>query len=239
MLTPTDLQRQTLRLYGELVSRRESWGGKLVFAFGEGVCANGLPAAVSIAGGTTLVLDPDAATVKSAFRQGGIDFVVNTLDEALRILKNELRKHTPVSVGLIAAISPTLDEMAERGVRPDLQISIAAREETLAPPAGQAGMLELSLGQLDGAVEPTRTTGQWLESRGWSERVLTAPTTAALRALDAEILAMETLDPIRLHWMRRIAHYQRTSAEAGRVLWLAPAELFHLEAFGTSAPPVF
>ena len=81
MLMATDLQRQTLRLYGELLARSDVWGGKLVFTSGEGASATGLPAAVSIAGGTTLVLDPEAATVKAVFRNGGIDFVVNTLDE--------------------------------------------------------------------------------------------------------------------------------------------------------------
>ncbi len=84
-MSGVDLQRQTLRLYGELMARRESWAGQLVFACGEEMSATGLPAAVSIAGGTSLILDPDARVVKSVFRQGGVDFVVNTLDEALRV----------------------------------------------------------------------------------------------------------------------------------------------------------
>jgi urocanate hydratase len=100
LLSGSDLQRQTLRLYGELVARHESWAGKLVFACGEGASATGLPAAASIAGGTALLLDPDAAAVKAVFRQGGVDFVVNTLDEALRVLKNEIRKQRPLSVAL-------------------------------------------------------------------------------------------------------------------------------------------
>ncbi len=99
VLSGVDLQRQTLRLYGELIARRESWAGQLVFAYGEGVSATGLPAAVSIAGGTLLLLDPDTAAVKSVFRQGGVDFVVNTLDEALRVLKNEITQASAIERG--------------------------------------------------------------------------------------------------------------------------------------------
>jgi urocanate hydratase len=128
-LSGVDLQRQTLRLYGELVARRESWAGQLVFACGEGASATGLPAAVSIAGGTLLVLDPDAAALKSVFRQGGVDFVVNTLDEALRVLKNEIRKHRPLSVALEGAMAPAIAEIRERGVLPDLQVSIGAADD--------------------------------------------------------------------------------------------------------------
>ena len=72
-MTAIDLQRQTLRLYGELLARSDVWGGKLVFTCGDGASATGLPAAVSIAGGTTLVLDSDSATVKAVFRSGGIE----------------------------------------------------------------------------------------------------------------------------------------------------------------------
>lgn len=140
-LDATELQRQTLRLYGELVARRESWAGRLVFACGEDVSATGLPSAVSLAGGTTLALDPDAASVKRVFRTGGVDFVVNTLDEALRVLKNEIRKHRPLSVGLVAELHTTLAEMVERGVLPDLQVSIGGVCGGCSPRSGAAAAL--------------------------------------------------------------------------------------------------
>jgi urocanate hydratase len=202
MLTPTGLQRQTLRLYGELISRRPNYGGQLVFTSGAGASATGLPAAVSIAGGVTLALDPDAATVKSVFRSGGVDFVVNTLDEALRVLKNELRKHTPLSVALTADPSSAMAEMAERGVQPDLRLDVEAAQA----PAGVA-------------------LQQWLAARGWSEQTLPAATTADLRALDARLL--ETLPPddtVRRAWLQRIPHYQRPTPNSARVLWLSSTE---------------
>ena len=44
-------------------------------------------------------------------------------DEALRVLKNEIRKHRPLSVALDGAVEPAIEEMRERGVLPDLQVS--------------------------------------------------------------------------------------------------------------------
>ena len=115
----SDRQADVLRLYGTLILEHEDWGGTLILSSGEGAASSGIAAAVSIAGGTTLALDDDAAAVKAAMRRGELDFVVNTLDEALRTLKNQIRQCRPLSVGLIANVPSTLQEMAERGVLPD------------------------------------------------------------------------------------------------------------------------
>jgi urocanate hydratase len=204
MLSPTDLQRQTLRLYGELISQNETWGGKLIFTSGPGASATGLPAAVSIAGGTTLALDPDGPTVKAVFRQGGFDFVVNTLDEALRVLKNEIRQHKPLSVALISPIQPVLEEMASRGVAPDLECSVSPNLEV---------------------TSNITSLTSWLAARTWSEVILPAASTSDLRALDLRLFEiLPPGDTIRRRWLQRIPHYQRPSTTPARVLWLTPAE---------------
>jgi urocanate hydratase len=238
-LSETDLQRQTLRLYGELIARRESWAGKFVFAYGEGASATGLPAAVSIAGGTTLALDPNPSVVKMVFRQGGVDFVVNTLDEALRVLKNEIRKHRPLSVALAARVQPTLAEMVERGVLPDLQVSInlpivAPRDEASnqieASEVGeleQVGMERLRLKSQEGIAVPSERLAGWLMERRWSEAVLGATTSSALREreMNAQLLMLlPTGDVLRRTWLQRIAHYQRPLAGGVRIVWLTEAE---------------
>jgi hypothetical protein len=46
--------------------------------------------------------------------------VVNHFDEALRILKNEVRKNQPVSVCLEGDLDTALSEAVERGLQPDL-----------------------------------------------------------------------------------------------------------------------
>jgi hypothetical protein len=55
-----------------------------------------------------------------------LDFVVNTLDEALRTLKNQIRLKRPLSVGLIADVDTTLAELTSRGVKPDVTIDPAS-----------------------------------------------------------------------------------------------------------------
>jgi hypothetical protein len=58
--------------------------------------------------------------LKQAVRSGVCDFVVNGLDEAVRILKNEIRKKNTVAVGLGADLAACLAEIVERGLQPDV-----------------------------------------------------------------------------------------------------------------------
>lgn len=118
-----DLQLQAMRLYRTLTDQREDWGGCLVLLSGAQYVHSGAASAVSIAGGTSLALDSDAAAMKAALRAGYLDFVVNSLDEAMRALKNEIRKKRPLGVGLIADADGTLAEMQERGIVPDLRLT--------------------------------------------------------------------------------------------------------------------
>lgn len=121
-----DLQLETMRIYRALTAQRENWGGELVLMCGTGRAQSGAPAAVSIAGGTTLALDGDANAMKAAQRAGYLDFVVNSLDEALRALKNEIRQKRPLSVGLIADVHATRAEIGQRGIQPDLRFDPAS-----------------------------------------------------------------------------------------------------------------
>jgi urocanate hydratase len=76
--------------------------------------------AANIAGAASLGVDAHADRAKVAVRQGICDFMVNSLDEALRILKNEIRKKQPVAVALVGDPERVVAEMLERGVQPDL-----------------------------------------------------------------------------------------------------------------------
>jgi len=227
MLTPTDLQRQTLRLYGELVARRPGYGGQLVFTCGDACSATGLPVAVSIAGGTTLALDPDASAVKATFRSGGIDFVVNTLDEALRVLKNEVRQHKPLSVALTSELNPVLEEIAARGLLPDLQVTLdSPANPLLVPPTPTpqlTGVPQLRLANAEGLAAPTETLHRWLTQHALTETLIN-PTTN-LRDLDEKLLTLVPADDTtRRTWLQRIAHYQRPTPGTPRILWLTPSE---------------
>ena len=220
-----DRQLETLRVYGRLVGERDEWGGGLVLCCGEGCAASGTPTAVSIAGGTTLVLDGDAA-VKSAMRRGELDFVVNSLDEALRALKNEVRLRRPLSVGLITDVDAVLREMGERGVLPD-RLMIGANQNAQAIAQNEsiralqsAGMRLRSMVNADGERSDTG-----IADKRFKEVYLPVANAVELRGLDEKVL--EILPPedlIRRRWMQRVAKYLREARSGGRWVWLTEEE---------------
>lgn len=97
-----------------------SLGGRLLLR--APLDADGLAIAVAagVAGAACLCLDGNPDRLRDALRHGLCDFVVADLSEALRILKNELRRRRAVSVSVTAAPEDCLEEMLERGVQPDL-----------------------------------------------------------------------------------------------------------------------
>jgi hypothetical protein len=98
-----------------------SLGGKLLYAGPLDAQASALLVAANIAGAASLAVSSEAAAGKQAIRDGVVDFLVTSLDEALRILKNEIRKRTTVAV--CVALDSEADfarQLLERGVLPDL-----------------------------------------------------------------------------------------------------------------------
>jgi urocanate hydratase len=95
-------------------------GGSLFYAGEMDEEGRALVVAANIAGAATLVASADLAAQKQAIRDAVADFLVTSLDEALRILKNQLRKRETVSVCVAMAPTAMEREMNERGVRPDL-----------------------------------------------------------------------------------------------------------------------
>ncbi|HSS97491.1 MAG TPA: urocanate hydratase [Terriglobales bacterium] len=94
--------------------------GKLIVSGGMGGMGGAQPLAATMAGAAFLGIDVDAQRIKKRLKTGYCDFMVNTLDEALRILKNAVRKKENVSVGLVGNCADVIPELAERGVVPDI-----------------------------------------------------------------------------------------------------------------------
>ena len=94
--------------------------GKLVVSGGMGGMGGAQPLAATMAGAAFLGIDVDPERIKKRLKSGYCDFMVNTLDEALRILKNAVRKKEAVSVGLVGNCADVIPELADRGVVPDL-----------------------------------------------------------------------------------------------------------------------
>jgi hypothetical protein len=76
--------------------------------------------AASIAGAASLVLETRTEAIRYCVRNGIVDFAVTNLNEALRILKNELRKKQPIGVLVERDAAAVLAEMVERGAQPDM-----------------------------------------------------------------------------------------------------------------------
>src|SRR6516225_10087113 len=94
--------------------------GKLVVSGGMGGMGGAQPLAATMTGAAFLGIDVDPERIKKRLKTGYCDFMVTTLDEALRILKNAVRKKENVSVGLVGNCADIIPQLAERGVVPDI-----------------------------------------------------------------------------------------------------------------------
>jgi len=94
--------------------------GKLIVSGGMGGMGGAQPLAATMTGAAFLGIDVDPERIKKRLKTGYCDFMVNSVDEALRILKNAVRKKENVSVGLVGNCADVIPELAVRGVVPDI-----------------------------------------------------------------------------------------------------------------------
>jgi urocanate hydratase len=94
--------------------------GKLIASGGMGGMGGAQPLAATLNGAAFLGIDVDPERIKRRVKTGYCDVMVTTLDEALRILKNAVRKREATSVGLVGNCADVVPELARRGVVPDL-----------------------------------------------------------------------------------------------------------------------
>ncbi len=94
--------------------------GKLAVSGGMGGMGGAQPLAATMNGAAFLGIDADPERIKRRVKTGYCDVMVTDLDEALRILKNAVRKREPASVGLVGNCADLIPELARRGVVPDL-----------------------------------------------------------------------------------------------------------------------
>jgi urocanate hydratase len=125
--------------------------GKLIVSGGMGGMGGAQPLAGTMTGACFLGIDVDPERIKKRLKTGYCDFMVNNLDEALRILKNAVRKKEAVSVGLIGNCADVIPELAERGVVPDILTDQTSAHDPLNGyvPAGMALEQALDLRRSD------------------------------------------------------------------------------------------
>jgi urocanate hydratase len=179
-------------------------GGSLFYAGEMDEQGRALVVAANIAGAATLVASADPATQKLAIREAVADFLVNSLDEALRILKNQLRKRETVSVCVALDPAPIGREMNERGVKPDL-----LRSDVPSTPLHNA-LIECHGEQDESDLTSTPALVIWR---------VDSPHRKDLATLDA--IALECLDtndwPAR-RWLRLASRYLGRMAQDLRLL---------------------
>src|SRR5258705_9110923 len=102
------------------VGRRHFGGslaGRWILTAGLGGMGGAQPLAATLAGASMLAVECRQSRIDMRLRTGYLDRQVASLDEALAVIRDA---KSPVSVGLLGNAADVVQEIAARGVRPDL-----------------------------------------------------------------------------------------------------------------------
>jgi urocanate hydratase len=94
--------------------------GRLIVSGGMGGMGGAQPLAATMNGAAFLGIDVDPERIQKRLRTGYCDFMVTSLDEALRTLKEAIRKKENLSVALVGNCAEIIPELAARGEVPDI-----------------------------------------------------------------------------------------------------------------------
>ena len=112
----------TYETFAEAV--RQHYGGdaqgRWLLTGGLGGMGGAQPLAAVFAGLSCLAVEVDPARIEKRLETGYLDRRANSLDEALELLAAAARAGSPVSVGLLGNAAEVFEEIAARGLRPDL-----------------------------------------------------------------------------------------------------------------------
>ncbi len=191
-----------------------SLGGQLLYAGEPDEEGRALLVAANVLGAASLTVTADPSAQRRSIRDGVADYLVTTLEEALRILKNQLRKREPVAVCIAAKPQSIEREMEERGVQPDL-VTYALSGLARFPPEFQAG----ARGVEHVAPGPDRSVVTW-----------TAETAAPIWLPKLDAMALDCLNPgsgpaemAARRWLRLAPRYFGRLAHDRRIVSCEPA----------------
>jgi len=229
---PDEAQPRILRTYTTLHQLRQDWGGAFILSLGLDAAGSSLSIAANIAGAVSLAIDDDPAHLRDATRTGAVDFTVNSLDEAVRAMKNEIRKQTPLSVALNADPILTLAEILERGLAPQLFATFLPLSSEITQAAATLHSFGAILIDLTEAPEPPpgfqsrhSLLTPLIESRGWKLQAFAFDTPSALRSFDTEALKLlSTEDTLRRRWLEAAPRILQRQRPPQRALWLTEIE---------------
>jgi urocanate hydratase len=132
--------------------------GRLVVSAGLGGMGGAQPLAITMNEGVGLCVEVDQARAERRRRQGFLDEIAPTLDDALQVAQRSLRDRTPRSIGLIANAADVLPELVRRGVRVDVVTDQTSAHDPLDGyvPAGVEDPAGLRERDPDGYVRQSR-----------------------------------------------------------------------------------
>ena len=190
-------------------------GGWLVSVFDLDAAGIAALVAGAVAGSAVLAVDGQRERGKQLLRYGICDFVVNDLDEALRILKNEVRRKQPVSVCLSADSEASAREMVERGLQPEM---MAGRNVLTAGPLRDRGAARLEAGTAPGELVTWKLRN---EAAAWAA----GPVLARVDELAAGALGEDVEETLWMRrWLQRAPRYMGRRLGAERCVRMRDAE---------------
>jgi urocanate hydratase len=196
--------------------------GKLVVGCGMGENGGAQALAAPMHGAAFLGIDANPEKIKQRVKSGFCDVMVNDLDEALRILKNAVRKREATSVGLTGNCADIIPTLAKRGVVPDLLIDPSEHD---------------SSGALIGALLTLKKLGSTIYA--WSDSLtefigpkLTKESTPIyvaapsgqpvdIRRIDSLVLELFSQDEPLTRWTRMVQKRTRFQDPPARAYWLS------------------
>ncbi len=116
------------------LARLKGWGslkGKFCLTAGLGGMGGAQPLAITMNEGVGLIVEVDSARARRRLELGYLDQVVDNLEEAMTIVEDFKDQQKPHSIGLIGNAADIYQELAVRGVRPDVVTDQTSAHEAL------------------------------------------------------------------------------------------------------------
>jgi urocanate hydratase len=123
----------TYETFGALAKLR-GWGslkGKFCLTAGLGGMGGAQPLAITMNEGVGLIVEVDPARAKRRLDIGYVDRVVDNLEEAMTLVEEFKDQQKPQSIGLIGNAADVYQELAMRGVIPDVVTDQTSAHEAL------------------------------------------------------------------------------------------------------------
>ncbi len=105
--------------------------GRFLLTAGLGGMGGAQPLAATMLGAACLVVEVDAHRIQRRLDTKYLDTMVESLDDALRLVMTAKKEKKPLSVGLLGNAADIIPEIARRGLRPDIVTDQTSAHDTL------------------------------------------------------------------------------------------------------------